>query len=207
MKYEAVFGDQSLFDGAPEDAEMVASVCQMPRWYTVFNGKVLFCDSKKESWRSADFNHPGSQLLAMRRIIEEPKRWTAEDQKAGRLPEVGCIVEYFNNNEYDDTEVTAQWRNGDELEILRHQNRNKAFVVFNARTERSGYLIVQCMKPIETPEEKAARLREEWCSDALGSASILSGMKEYELKRLGGYVGNIYDALLSGELSMPSKGW
>ena len=47
MKYEAVFGDQSLFDDAPEDAEMAASVCQMPRWYTMFNGKVLFCDSKK----------------------------------------------------------------------------------------------------------------------------------------------------------------
>ena len=196
MKYEAVFGDQSLFDGAPEDAEMVASVCQMPRWYTVFNGKVLFCDSKKESWRSADFNHPGSQLLAMRRIIAEPKRWTVEDQKAGRLPEVGCIVEYFNNNEYDDTEVTAQWRNGDELEILRHQNRNKAFVVFNARTERSSDLIVQCMKPIETPEEKAERLREEWCRECTS--------KFYPRGRCG-FPEMIYDALLSGDLPVPVK--
>ena len=57
--------------------------------------------------------------------------------------------------------------------------------------------------PIETPEEKAARLREEWCSKALDSAGILSGMKHYDLKRLGEYIGSIHDALLSGRLKMP----
>ena len=86
----------------------------------------------------------------------EPKRWTAEDQKAGRLPEVGVLVEYFANNDHFDTEITGQWRNGDELEILRGQNKNKAFVVFNKRTEQISNLIINCMKPIETPEEKAA---------------------------------------------------
>ena len=86
----------------------------------------------------------------------EPKRWTAEDQKAGRLPEVGVLVEYFANNDHDDTEIKGQWRNGDELEILRGQNKNKAFVVFNKRTEQISNLIINCMKPIETPEEKAA---------------------------------------------------
>ena len=57
--------------------------------------------------------------------------------------------------------------------------------------------------PIELPEEKAARLREEWCSKALDSAGILSEMKRYELKRLGEYIGSIHDALQSGELKMP----
>ena len=57
--------------------------------------------------------------------------------------------------------------------------------------------------PIETHEEKAARLREEWCIKALSSCSILSGMQKYELKRLGGYIEDIYDALLSGDLSTP----
>ena len=129
----------------------------------------------------------------------EPKRWTVEDQKAGRLPEVGCIVEYFNNNEHDDTEVTAQWRNGDELEILRHQNKNKAFVVFNARTERSSDLIVQCMKPIETPEEKAARLCNEWCktaADIFVRHPSRSGTESME---------GIYKAMLSGDLPVPGK--
>ena len=194
MKYEPVFGDQSLFDDAPEDAEMAASVCQMPRWYAMFNGKVLFCDSKKESWQSADFNHPGSQLLAMRRIIAEPKRWTVEDKKAGRLPEVGCRIYVPIMFEEQNVIYSSE-------KVIVSISDNGGAVT---RTEVAS---INLIKPIETPDEKAARLREEWCSDALGSASILSGMKEYELKRLGGYVGNIYDALLSGELSMPSKGW
>ena len=189
MKYEPVFGDQSLFDDAPEDAEMAASVCQMPRWYTMFNGKVLFCDSKKESWQSADFNHPGSQLLAMRRIIAEPKRWTVEDQKAGRLPEVGCLVTTYDHKQYvfvGESCHNDQWS-------LRDVESGKVY-----------HTPISWVLPIETPEEKAARLREEWCSNALDSASILSGMREYELKRLGGYIEDIYDALLSGDLPVPS---
>ena len=181
MKYEPVFGDQGLFDGGPEDAEIAAK----------FEGGIAFFPKQKPS--SKVFFVSGVEL-AMRRIIADPKRWTWEDKKAGRLPEVGSIVEYFANNEHDDTEVTVQWRNGDELEILRHQNKNKAFVVFNARTEESSDLIVQCMKPIETPEEKAARLREEWCIKALRYNS-----------QSGSKVEAIYDALLSGDLPVPGK--
>ena len=61
-------------------------------------------------------------------------------------------------------------------------------------------------KTIESPEENAERLREEWCIEALSSCSILSGMQKYELKRLGGYIEDIYDALLTGALSVPTKG-
>ena len=201
MKYEAVFGDQSLFDDAPS---ISTHATRGGGFYMVTeSGGVQYLSRGPLNGDMCECLD--GYLIAERRLIAEPTRWTAEDQKAGRLPEVGCIVEYFNNNEHDDTEVTAQWRNGDELEILRHQNKNKAFVVFNARTERSSDLIVQCMKPIETPEEKAARLREEWCIKALSSCSILSGMQKYELKRLGGYIEDIYDALLSGDLPAPGK--
>ena len=183
MKYEPVFGDQSLFDGAPDDAEIAAKS----------DGGIAFFPNQKPS--SKVFFVSGVEL-AMRRIIAEPKRWTWEDKKAGRLPEVGCFVEYFKNNKHDNTEVTAQWRNGDELEILRHQNKNEAFVVFNARTEESSDLIVQCMKPIETPEEKAERLRMEWCSKA---AKTLKNL-EYSST-----LTSLYDSLLSGELESPIK--
>ena len=154
MKYEPVFGDQSLFDDAPEDAEMAASVCQMPRWYTMFNGKVLFCDSKKESWQSADFNHPGSQLLAMRRIIAEPKRWTVEDQKAGRLPDVGCMVM-----------VTSV----DECASVAAINNDAVCVVFHdgefTTLHKSG------ISPIETPEDKAQREEDEFVASVIDLAS------------------------------------
>ena len=192
MKYEPVFGDQSLFDDAPEDAEMAATVCQMPRWYTMFNGKVLFCDSKKESWQSADFNHPGSQLLAMRRIIADPKRWTVEDQKAGRLPEVGCRIYVPIMFEEQNVIYSSE-------KVIVSISDNGGAVT---RTEVTS---INRINPIETQEERAARLREEWCIKALSSCSILSGMQKYELKRLGGYIEDIYDALLSGELESPSK--
>ena len=146
MKYEAVFGDQSLFDGAPEDAEMAASVCQMPRWYTMFNGKVLFCNSKKESWRSADFNHPGSQLLAMRRIIPEPKRWTVEDKKAGRLPEVGCNVDTFTG----------------ECVVIGRDSNLKHVAVQHHDDGYMDILHISKINPIETPAQKAQREEDEF---------------------------------------------
>ncbi len=155
MKYEAVFGDQSLFDGAPEDAEMAASVCQMPRWYTMFDGKVLFCDSKKESWQSADFNHPSSQLLAMRRIIAEPKRWTVEDQKAGRMPKVGAKVDGGKVVFVNGFNVVTELKSG-------------AVIVSLPKT------FLNTFKPIETPDEKAQREEDEFI-DSLRSVEIHDG--------------------------------
>ena len=195
MKYEAVFGDQKRFN------EQNNEMAEVMLWHDCLGPN--FVSIKELSRMNLEGAIPHvSVVLAMRRIIAEPKRWTVEDQKAGRLPDVGCIVEYFNNNEHDGTEVTAQWRNGDELEILRHQNKNKAFVVFNARTERSSDLIVQCMKPIETPEEKTARLRSEWINKAYVDFHRLGCELEVLQKE---QIKQIYDALLSGELPVPVK--
>ena len=162
MRYEPLYGLQKPFDNGPADSTAYGLFRDGDEYiYYKIDKTSVYCFDTDNQWSHID-GAPTIPFLAMRRIIPEPKRWTVEDQKAGRLPEVGCIVEYFNNNEHDDTEVTAQWRNGDELEILRHQNKNKAFVVFNARTERSSDLIVQCMKQIETPEEKAQREEDEF---------------------------------------------
>ena len=177
-KYTPVFGPQELFDNAPEHVEVIRfnDYSKEYLWGDLNTVKLLTSKELKVI-----------PIVAMRRIVRTPI-WSLADQKAGRLPEVGSLVEYFANNEHDDTEVTAQWRGGDELEILRHQNKNKAFAVFNRRTEQSSNLIIDCMRPIKIPEEKAARLREEWFSEA-------TLMTTYE----------IYDALLSGELPMPGK--
>ena len=126
----------------------------------------------------------------MRRIIKEPKPWTWEDKREGRLPEVGAelihktrgICEFIGVGLDED----ACW----------------------ALKQQSGSIYIadkSWCQPIETPEERAKREREEWCSKALDSAGILSEMKRYELKRLGEYIGSIHDALQSGELPMPNK--
>ena len=51
--------------------------------------------------------------------------------------------------------------------------------------------------PIETPEEKADRLRNEWVELVRNKAMISAD--EYTTEA-------IYDALLSGELPVPTKG-
>ena len=171
MKYEYLCGYESDFFTMPENIIAVVQLDHCVQGLTEFN-QITEC---------------GKPVLAMRRIIADPKRWTVEDQKAGRLPDVGC--EYIGR----DVLLTC---------VFVDKNRD----VWGKSKDNLMYCHDYSeIKPIETPEEKAARLREEWCSDALGSASILSGMKEYELKRLGGYIGDIYDALLSGELPVPVK--
>ena len=188
IRYEPVFGDQSLFDGAPEDAEFAGWFCQEIRWYMILDGKILFSDGG--TWCTSDNPYLSADIAAMRRIIKEPKRWTAEDQKAGRLPEVGCKCRQGNKEET----VIAVTENFVVTECL------DGAVCTTRKCE-----FMASYNPIETPEEKAARLREEWCSKALDSAGILSEMKCYELKRLGEYIGSIHDALQSGELPMPKK--
>ena len=174
MKYEYLCGYESDFFTMPENIIAVVQLDHCVQGLTEFN-QIIEC---------------GKPVLAMRRIIAEPKHWTVEDKKAGRLPEVGSIgltnygrAEYLGNDSTSIDKCHVRYEDG--------------------YCER---IAIEKFTPLETPEEKAARLREEWCIKALSSCSILSGMQKYELKRLGGYIEDIYDALLSGELPIPSKG-
>ena len=183
MKYEMIFGDEALFDGAPDDVDMIG---YSGGFYKNSKDGPMYCCGC--TFTTDEYRNKG--FIAMRRIIKEPKRWTLEDQKAGRLPEVGAelihktrgICEFIGVGLEED----ACW----------------------ALKQQSGSIYIadkSWCQPIETPEERAKREREEWCSKALDSAGILSEMKRYELKRLGEYIGSIHDALQSGELPMPNK--
>ena len=188
MKYEMIFGDEKLFDGAPKDAEAVTCVDGFNKLYYKFFGHRVYISMPSDLvWqlRMGEITH--CTMTAMRRLIKEPKRWTVEDQKAGRLPDVGAELLHESEGYVNFVgEFDFRWM---------------------LRTKEGGLHLAEKFycSPIETPEEKAERLRSEWRIKALSSASILSGMQEYELKRLGGYIGDIYDALLSGDLTMPSK--
>ena len=190
IKYEAVFGDQSLFDGAPEDAEYAGWFCQEVRWYMILNGKILFSDGG--SWCTSDNPYLSADIAAMRRIIKVPV-WKKADKLAGKLPDVGCKA--------------VQIQGLCEVDVL--MIHNGCVVVCNSEISDSRPAVLkidsfmELFTPLETPAEKAQRLRSEWCSKALDSAGILSEMKRYELKRLGEYIGSIHDALLSGELKAP----
>lgn len=173
IKYEAVFGDQGLFDrnDAPEDCEIIGDCC-----YKVICGEVNVWNFSEKRW--CDHYKSSFLCLAMRRIIADPKRWTVEDKKAGRLPEVGCECWHCKSKSVKSViAVTA-------THIVINANNSVGVAPrFLLHDEFMQYYM-----PIETPDEKAARLREEWCIKALSSCSILSGMQKYELKRLGGYI-------------------
>ena len=76
IRYEPVFGDQGLFNGAPEDAVYVRY------------GRDIFIFSSEINCTVGSLRD--IPIVAMRRIIPAPKRWTQADKDAGRLPDVGC---------------------------------------------------------------------------------------------------------------------
>ena len=190
IKYEAVFGDQALFDGTMGDCEFASE----EYGYKFANGALYYCEryNEKAGWALSCKSHLTFKPSAMRRIIRTPT-WTVADQKAGKFPPIGS--KYLAGS--DKREFTCLFHG--------KGNGTVSVIGFNSDDEVTGYQVQYCY-PIESPEEKAARLREEWCIKALSSCSILSGMQKYELKRLSGYIEDIYDALLSGELAAPKGG-
>ena len=189
-KYEPIFGDQSLFDGAPEDAEFAGWFCQEIRWYMILDGKILFSDGGV--WSTSDSPYLSSDIASMRRIIKVPT-WTKADQLAGKLPEVGAkVIRVDHEDEWCNVigEVIATWRCAENNESSQTCLRLKDGTLF----------LVECyseLRPIETPAEKAQRERDEWCNKAAKQLKNL----EYNSTLI-----SIYDALKSGELPMPKKG-
>ena len=176
VRYEAVFGYQDLFDNAPKDAEFVKG-----RLLYKLNGGRLFVSN------GAFWNESCSAILsqpeAMRRVIKTPQ-WTWEDKKAGRFPECGCeVIGSTSGNKYEVIYVSSKnvvTRNV--VDDTCHANTIHSFMRYHA--------------PIETPEEKAQRLRSEWVKHAL---DLYMSSPKNDVASMG----DVYDALLSGELKAP----
>ena len=180
MKYEPIFGDQSLFDGAPEDADAVfKSPMRDSRcaYYRLSHGHERYIYTDWVGVPAVD----SQTFNAMRRIIAEPKRWTVADQKAGRLPEVDCIVTTYDGKPYV---------------FVGESCHNDQWSLRDCETGKVYHTPISWVLPVETPEEKAARLRSEWCSKA---AKTLKNL-EYSST-----LTSLYDSLLSGELESPIK--
>ncbi len=186
MKYEMIFGDEKLFDGVPDDCFCVAkNVYDDSVFYKEVDRCLFWLDGK--TWKPLRFM--SCTPIAMRHIIKEPKRWTAEDQKAGRLPEVGC--EIFNSAT---GENEVLFSNGRFIVTLSSNG-----VVGKYDKEEVSYYF----KPLETPEQKAQRERNEWAKkasqfidDELDCVNIVG---EHVMRRF-------YNAMLTGDLPVPVKG-
>ena len=131
MKYEYLCGYESDFFTMPENIIAVVQLNHCVQGLTEFN-QIIEC---------------GKPVLAMRRIIAEPKHWTVEDNKAGRLPEVDWVVRATGMNE--DASIAAI--NNDSVCVVFEDG---AFVTLH----------VSGIAPIETPEEKTQREEDEFVS-------------------------------------------
>ena len=154
MKYEAVFGDQSLFDGADEDVVLAET-----------NG--VYRTFHKESDKPYNVASVSRSDLAMRRIIAEPKRWTVEDKKAGRLPEVWCECWHCKSKSVKSViAVTA-------THIVINANNSIGIAPWLLLHDE----FMQYYIPIETPEEKAKR-EEDGFVMSLMLTSVHSGTSD-----------------------------
>jgi hypothetical protein len=141
MKYEMIFGDEGLFDGAPEDVDMIG---YSGGFYKNSPDGPMYCCGC--TFTTDEYRNKG--FIAMRRIIKEPKRWTVEDQKAGVLPEVGCVVMAIGANEVA------------RIAAINNDSVCSVCVVF----EDGGFITLHLsgIAPIETQDEKAQREEDEF---------------------------------------------
>ena len=161
IKYEAVFGDYKFSSPACE-------VAMQSSFGEIIEMRLTKPLVIPEGWG----------VIAMRRIIRTPI-WTVEDQKAGKLPKVGAEVKF---NFYQ----SAVMRQGvikyidDQVAVIQTEDVTRPFCYETCKV---------VFTPIESPEEKAARMRDEWCNRAMDYSTIQQ----------------LYNAMLSGDLPVPVK--
>lgn len=181
IKYEPEYGLQKPFDYGPKDATAYGMFWNKILYYKIEKTSV-YCFDTDDQWSHVD-GAPNVPFLAMRRIIKTPV-WTKADQLAGKLPEVGCKA--------------VQIQGFCEVDVL--MIHNGCVVVCNSEISDSRPAVfkidsfMELFTPLETPAEKAARLKSEWCAKAAKQLKNL----EYTST-----LTSIYDALLSGELQAP----
>ena len=184
MKYEMIFGDDDFSGQSNELAEVKL-------WNDLLGPN--FVSMEELHCMSAGGLIPrGSVILAMRRIIRTPT-WTAADQKAGKLLDVGCRI-YVPIMFEEQTVIYSS-----EKVIVSISDNGGAVT----RTEVSS---IDLIKPIESQEEKSARLKDEWVEAAIYETVKRKETTNDEHERLKARLGDVYRALLSGELAVPKGG-
>ena len=180
IKYEAVFGPQHLF--------------KLPSTEIIVVGP--HGDKTESNIDLMIGNTPDDYVIvAMRRIIKVPT-WTKADQLAGKLPEVGCRVDFCHK-------LNTNWRTGEikyidnQVAVIKADDIDRPFVYEFDRVE---------FKPIETPAEKAQRLEDEWVNKAWSETAVFAGVTQDEHDILRIHLRHIYRAQLSGELAAPKGG-
>ena len=158
IKYEPLYGLQKPFDNGPADSTAYGLFRDGDEYiYYKIDKTSVYCFDTDNQWSHID-GAPTIPFLAMRRIIAEPNRWTVEDQKAGRLPEVGCRIYVPIIFEEQNVIYSSE-------KVIVSISDNGGAVT---RTEVAS---INRIKPIETPEEKAQREEDEFVKLMIDLAS------------------------------------
>ena len=176
IKYEPVFGQQELFIDAKKDTMVVVKYDDIAMFFNCYSD---FFDHLRAVGRGLSVDAP---VIAMRRVIQQPM-WTVADQKEGKLPPVGS--RYL----------------GKDGQVLMCVLIDAFYDVWGVNEDLTMFVWERSrISPIETPEEKAERLCNEWCkmaADIFVRHPSRSGTESME---------GIYKAMLSGDLPVPVKG-
>lgn len=147
MKYEMIFGDAGLFDGAG----LFTGIDVVTR--NIDDG--LYRTSRLSECTPSSLRI--NPIVAMRRIIKEPKPWTAADQKAGRLPEVDCIVTTYDGKPYV---------------FVGESCNNDQWSLRDCETGKVCHTPISWVLPIESPEEKAQREENEFVKSEMKNTTL-----------------------------------
>lgn len=178
IKYEALLGDQDTLNEQPN------KFVEVKLWHDLLGSNFVTLDELSEL--SARGKIPDNTVIvAMRRIIRTPT-WTTADKEAGRLPEVGCRVAGGKIAFVNSFNVVTELESG-------------AVIVSSPKT------FLNTFNPIESPEEKAARLEYEWVESAIYETVKRKDVTNDEYERLKIRLGDVYNALLTGDLPVPVK--
>lgn len=142
IKDEPILGNQSLFNGAPEDA-----VCVIK---TNDGNKYFFSENDSKAF-GIYLCFAGQLEISMRRVIRTPV-WTKADQLAGKLPEVGAEVMCMDDSRHNfvgESIHAGQW------------------ALCDGKTKKVFHIPATAVRPVETDTERQQRLKEEWCHSAL----------------------------------------
>ena len=141
MKYEYLCGYESDFFAMPANVIAVVRLDHCVQGLTEFN-QIIEC---------------GKPVLAMRRIIAEPKSWTADDQKAGRLPEVDCVVTTYDGKPYV---------------FVGESFSNDQWSLRDCETGKVCHTPISWVLPIESPKEKSQREENEFVKSEMKNTTL-----------------------------------
>ena len=196
--YTPQFGEQFHFAKGPADAELVAN----NKFFKFGKKRLLQWYAEDQAWRIIE-NMNFVYTFFAGRTVQKITQEADCIQQAIELPEIGSKCVFWFNPHYSYyRHVQAEWLDGDILDVLAHVDNGEGVqcaVVYNSRLHDTVQLVAQSLKSLETAKERQVRARKEWCDKALQL------FLHHKSDNVVNPMGEVFDAIVSGELKTPGE--